>query len=47
MTEQAVKPAADPAHRLKPGVDYFNTSEVNIRWVKALQAQIKTWGVLQ
>jgi hypothetical protein len=39
-------PPQDPAHVLKPGIDYFNTAEDNIRWVKALQAKIKTWGVL-
>jgi iron(III) transport system substrate-binding protein len=38
---------ADPKHLLKPGVEYFNTSETNVRFVKVLQAKIKTWGVVQ
>jgi iron(III) transport system substrate-binding protein len=36
----------DPQHILKPNVDYFNTSEANIRFVKVLQEKIKTWGVI-
>lgn len=35
----------DPAHLLKPGVEYFNTSEKNVSLVKVLQAKIKTWGL--
>jgi len=45
-SRRADVPPQDPAHVLKPGIDYFNTAEDNIRWVKALQAKIKTWGVL-
>lgn len=37
----------DPAHILKPGIEYFNTSETNVRFVKVLQAKIKTWGVVK
>jgi iron(III) transport system substrate-binding protein len=38
---------ADLAHVLKPGVEYFNTNETNVRLVKVLQAKIKTWGINQ
>lgn len=37
----------DPAHILKSGIEYFNTSETNVRFVKVLQAKIKTWGVVK
>jgi iron(III) transport system substrate-binding protein len=37
---------ADPMRILQPDKEYFNTSEENVRFVKALQAQVKTWGVI-
>lgn len=35
----------DPAHMLKPGVDYLNTTEATVTQVKALQDRVKSWGV--
>lgn len=38
---------ADPARVMKPGVNYFNTSEENVAFVKVIQNKVKTWGVVK